>query len=278
MISPPRIRRTRNRERNNNNNNNNNIIANNVVRALYQNNNNDNNNNNNNLPNINTTLIKKQSTKAHLLEKSPIIEKNKSNISFHDYIEVYDYESLESLEVNPLNIDKEKVIFKASNSYFQYPKELFGQHIELMDNILFECKLQKQGAPIIDDIKYDVPYYLLRGSGNFVIPLSDILYILSLDHRAYEIKKTDKHLTYTTALESVLDDIVDGETYGLLGQSIDIMSADHCQSGTSRDVYELFPIEFHKIGEKRVKRGGDKTRKNKSNRFRRKLKKTIKTK
>ena len=40
--------------------------------------------------------------------------------------------------------------------------------------------------------------------------------------------------------------MVNGEliSKGLLGQDVDIVSADHCQAGTDRDVYELIPIKF----------------------------------
>ena len=59
-------------------------------------------------------------------------------------------------------------------------------------------------------------------------------------YNVFDIKKTSKHLSHTTSLESVIES---GST-GLLGQEVNITSADHCQAGSSRDVYELIPIEF----------------------------------
>ena len=208
-------------------------------RESWQNtsNNNSNNNNNANMPNIPSM---KERTKTLLFEKSPIIEKEYINISVNNPIDVYDYEEGDTVLINPFDLDKKKVVFKATNSYFQYPKSQFESDLNNVENIIFECKSRKIGAPIIDDIDYDNPYYLLRGSGNFAIPLSNIRTLLISPYNVFEIKKTDKHLAHTTALES----IIDVYPQGLLGQDVDIVSADHCQAGTDRDVYELIPIKF----------------------------------
>ena len=196
-------------------------------------------NNNANMPNMPSM---RERTKIALFEKSPIIEKEYINISVNNPIDVYDYEEGDTVLINPFDLDKKKniVVFKATNSYFQYPKSQFESDLNNVENIIFECKSRKIGAPIIDDIDYDNPYYLLRGSGNFAIPLSNIRTLLISPYNVFEIKKTDKHLAHTTALES----IIDVYPQGLLGQDVDIVSADHCQAGTDRDVYELIPIKF----------------------------------
>jgi len=200
----------------------------------------------------------KERTKTLLFEKSPIVEKEHTNVSVNNPIDVFDYEENDILSINPFKLDKKIVVFKATNSYFQYPKSRFESDLNDVANIIFGCKSRKIGAPVIDDIDYDNPYYLLRGSGNFAIPLSDIRTLLISPYNAFEIKKTDKHLTHTTALES----IIDVYPQGLLGQDVDIVSADHCQAGTDREIYELIPIKFEpKEGGKYRKKSMKKVRK-----------------
>jgi hypothetical protein len=216
-------------------------------RESWQNNSNNNSNNNANMPNMPSM---RERTKIALFEKSPIVEKEHTNVSVNNRIDVFDYEANDTLSINPFKLDKKIVVFKATNSYFQYPKSQFESDLNDVANIIFGCKSRKIGAPVIDDIDYDNPYYLLRGSGNFAIPLSDIRTLLISPYNAFEIKKTDKRLAHSTALES----IIDVYPQGLLGQDVDIVSADHCQAGTDREVYELIPIKFEpKEGGKRKK-------------------------
>jgi hypothetical protein len=216
-------------------------------RESWQNNNNNNSNNNANMPNMPSM---KERTKTLLFEKSPIVEKEHTNVSVNNPIDVFDYLEDDTLSINPFKLDKKIVVFKATNSYFQYPKSQFESDLNNVANIIFECKSRKIGAPVIDDIDYDNPYYLLRASGNFAISLTDIRTLLISPYNSFEIKKTDKRLAHSTALES----IIDVYPQGLLGQDVDIVSADHCQAGTVRDVYELIPIKFEpKEGGKRKK-------------------------
>ena len=204
----------------------------------------DNNNNIENSTELNgqmELLPIKERTRAYILENSPIISKTDVKVRLNNNkIDVYDFEEVDTLELDPFNLDISKIVFKATNSYFQYPKSVFQEHITNMENIIFECKERKIGAPLVNDIVEEHPYYLLRGSSNFVIPLGDIRMLLETSINTFEIKKTNKHLAHTTALES----IISSYPYGLLDQQIDIVSADHCQAGTERDVYELIPIVF----------------------------------
>jgi len=232
-----RMQRLQTRDRNDNRNDNRNNITNLPIRPLQQNV--INYTNEYNRPNERRILVK-ETTLQHLLEKSPSIEKEAIEISVNPSIAVYDFEEADNTDVNPFALDNNNIVFKATNTYFQYPRELFEQQIQSMENIIFECKEKKLGAPMIDDIEYEIPYYLLRATGNFIIPLGDIRMILTSIYNVFEIKKTHKHLAHTTAIESIIHTY----PYGLLDQEIDIISADHCQAGTERDVYELIPIKF----------------------------------
>ena len=156
-------------------------------------------------------------------------------------IKVYDYGDVDEVDVNPFALDDSMIIFKsAANSYFQYPKDIFVEHLLNNENLIFECNKKLLSAPYKKDIHFEAPYYLLRASGNFVISYGDMLQATEMSHGAYELRKTNKHLEYTTSYDSVIIEY----PYGFRGQQIDIMSADHCQAGSDRDVYELIPIRF----------------------------------
>ena len=196
-----------------------------------------------NFNNISTTIDRNDKInklKRDLLFFSKIIEKETIIVHVGSTIEVYDFEENETLELNPFNLDNSKVIFKAKNTYFQYPKSIIQQHFDNLENIVFDCDRKFDFAPLLSQIWFDSPYYLLRATGNFLIPLGDIRTVLNSSINVFDIKKTSKHLSHTTSLESVIES---GST-GLLGQEVNITSADHCQAGSSRDVYELIPIEF----------------------------------
>ena len=192
------------------------------------------------IPVQNIPVDKRKEVREYLLGLTPLIKKNSINVSVDSKINVYDFEENETLELDPFNLNNSNVVFKAVNSYFQYPKTIFKQHIDNVENIIFDCRARKDFAPLIDEVYYNRPYYLLRGSGNFLLPLNDLIMLLDSSINVFEIKKTSIHLAHTTSLESIL---VEGST-GVLGQEVDISSADHCQAGSSRDVYEIVPVQF----------------------------------
>lgn len=167
--------------------------------------------------------------------------KNPISIHASNPLKVYDYGEVDEVDVNPFELDDSMLVFKAANFYFQYPKEIFAEDLRKNENLIFECKTKLQGAPYRENLHFDKPYYLLRASGNFAISYGDMLQATEMSYGAYELKKTEKHLAHTASYDSILKDYTGT---GLRGQMVDIMSADHCQAGSDRDVYELIPIKF----------------------------------
>ena len=167
--------------------------------------------------------------------------KQPTTIYVNNVLKVYDYGEVDEVDVNPFELDDTMLVFKATNFYFQYPKEVFVEDLRKNENLIFECKTKLQGAPYRENLHFDTPYYLLRASGNFAISYGDMLQATEMSYDAYELKKTDKHLSHTVSYDSVLKDYTGT---GLRGQMVDIISADHCQAGSDRDVYELIPILF----------------------------------
>jgi hypothetical protein len=179
-----------------------------------------------------------------LTEQEKIINiKNPKHIKVDNTISVYDFIEVETLEINPFVYDPDNIYFKANNFYFRYSRNEILNHLGSQQNIIFECNKVLQGAPYIKDVDFNSPYYLLRANGNFAIPYSEMAQTINNKKWfAYELHKT-KHLPHTSAVESI---VFDYTGKGLLRQQVDIMSADHCQAGTDRDVYELTPILFRK--------------------------------
>lgn len=161
-------------------------------------------------------------------------------VSEETTIKVFDYMEGEEITVNPLAIPKNIVVFKTSDEfYFQYPKEVLLEDLNNNQNIVFKCREMKRLAPYKSEVFTDKPYYLLRGPWNFAIPMSDIVQTVDLTHPAYELRKID-HFDFTTSYDSVIIEY----PKGFRGRNVNVGSADHCQEGTGRDVYELIPLEF----------------------------------
>lgn len=220
----------------------------------HRNNNNNNNSNNNIVPRV----IRKKLNLSNVEDES--ILKDAIQKKVDNSIKIYDYNENDEVSVNPFSLDSSNIIFKSSNSYFQYPKNIIQEHLNSRENLIYECKEKLYGAPRTEDLHYDKPYYLLRGHGNFVIKLQEIYDALNKsNYKVFNLEKTDKHLSHTASYDSILQD---NSNRGLRGQEVNIMSADHCQGKSERDVYELIPISF------KPKNGGVRNRTKKSSRKR----------
>lgn len=157
-----------------------------------------------------------------------------STISAYDFI-------VGEIQINPLSIPKDNILFRIQHSYFLLPISTLTNDLNDRKNIIYECHSKKEGAPYKKNVKFSKPYYLLRGTGNYPIDLEDLNVLLVNGERVYDIQKTSKHLTHTASYESILRDYTGT---GLNGSLVDITSSDHCQVGSSRHVYRLVPIEF----------------------------------
>jgi len=131
------------------------------------------------------------------------------------------------------------VVFKSENSYTSTSyKNILAR---LVDNAqtYFECKKQLEGAPFVDDVHMDQPYFRLQLVGNFTIPLAQMMTLAersnSMETNRYELVKTDKKLANVASFGSVQH--IPG--ISLNNQQVNIVSADHCQAGTEQDVYEI---------------------------------------
>jgi len=195
-----------------------------------------------------------------------------------DEIEVFDLLMGESNKINVHNLDKETLYFKSKDSYSSLPIDNIAADINTNQNIFFKCNKELRGAPRITNIDYDTPYYLLRLNGNFLVSYSDIYNILNHGH-VYELKKVG-HATHVASYESVIKSTnASGYPLSFTGQQVNIVSADHCQDGSAREIYTLKIVNFIKpprrsmrLAAKTAKKGGShKTKKVRKNKTRKSL-------
>ena len=142
--------------------------------------------------------------------------------------------------------DNQNIYFKASETYFRLPREAISASIHDYSNIQFECKKFLKGAPKRENVEFDKPYYLIRSIGNFLVPLDEVLGILrATEENSYILKEVadKKKLKYVSSFKSIMRDY---SGIGLNGVPVNITSRDHCQEGTSREVFELLPFFFKK--------------------------------
>ena len=258
-----------NNRRNNNNNNNNNS------------NNRRNNNNNNNSQNRFLLAKYVTNTKATILEDAqpfPIQEP----ITVFDPIEGEEF----TLSIKNIVEDSFKnIYFKVDNSFFRLSHEYILHSIAQYNNITFECNKEKQGAPVIGDIIAEQPFFLLRTSGVYAVPLGELKRALkNLDsvfelNRVYELK-LKRTADYTASFGSIQSGRYEEGynsnnsnnnnnnnsnnrrqiyTFALnyAGRRVNIIGADHCK-GSPRKIYSLYPLELKPLAAAVVQSGGKK--------------------
>lgn len=140
--------------------------------------------------------------------------------------------------------DREEVnvVFKLGTQYFALPVAQLQRSIEERTDIHYACHRQLHGAPRTADVDHENPYFLLRGIGIYMVPLAHIAYILrNPEQRLYELIDTGVTKEFTAGYTSV---IARGHNRDGAGRPVDIVSADHCQEGTSRKVYALKALRF----------------------------------
>ena len=178
--------------------------------------------------------------------RNPIPED--SNIIIENTIEVFDLEAGDYVSVtyDDTLFDNQNIYFKASETYFRLPREAIIASIHDYSNIQFECKKFLKGAPKRENVEFDRPYYLIRSIGNYLVPLDEVLGILrATEENSYILKEVadKKKLKYVSSFKSIIRDY---SGIGLNGVPVNISSRDHCQEGTSREVFELLPFFFKK--------------------------------
>lgn len=151
---------------------------------------------------------------------------------------IMDFITLE--ETNITDYDDSYMIFKIGDSYFARTKESIRKDIddEDGDRILFECRGELHGAPTRDQIHGDQRYFVLSGNGNYVVPLDQILGALNHPTNTFEIVGPMREMGFVASYSAI---IVDGDI-GFKRRPVNIVSRDHCQADTAKQLYEIHPL------------------------------------
>ncbi len=125
---------------------------------------------------------------------------------------------------------------------FLYPREQLKNAYNEHNSIFIACNKQSLSAIPIDIVKSGNVYIRINLTMNFFIKLEDMIELLSSKHKEWLIKETDKIEDFTASILNVYD--TDTSPKNIFNQSINIVSGDHCQDGTSQTIYNLTPIKL----------------------------------
>ena len=167
-----------------------------------------------------------------------------------DVFDAIEYSDI-PLSIKEITDDKENIYFKIKNTFFRISREYLTGSIKKYDNIIYKCKKSMSGAPRIKDIHEDKPYFLLRTSAIYAVPLEYLKAALQSNDWVYELKE-DTNMKFTSSFGSVMAEY--GTNYA--GRNINIVSADHCQDGSNRQAYTIQTIELVPKESNTVTKGG----------------------
>ena len=190
----------------------------------------------NNTSPINTTFI----NSIRNIQPSPL--NTSKSLIVDSNIVVYDvYEAGEiSLLINQIKEDRQNIYFKFAQSFFRVPRQNLENGMkDDFSNIIFSCTSPKAGALRITNINKEEPYYLIRGPGNYTVRLSQFSALLQqVDTNCFELI-SDGQLKYVGSFNSILR----GSNFmNFSGREVNIVSADHCQEGSNRELFKLIPL------------------------------------
>jgi len=149
-----------------------------------------------------------------------------------------------SLTLEEIAADTEHLYFKKGNSFLRISREYIQSTIDDYSGIFFECNKELTGAPRIDDIYPDTAYILLRSAAQYLVRFSDIVKaIANPSAQVFELSRLralENVATFASVMRPATRNNYNPMNYA--GREVDIVSADHCQGGSKRDVYALAPI------------------------------------
>lgn len=120
---------------------------------------------------------------------------------------------------------------KVNDSYAGISRSYLTKELKSGDSTYYECKQKFTGTFEYSDI-LRTPYFALKTTnGSFYITMSEAILIQQHAHSFWELVETGNTLTFTASRIGVI-----------AGGPIE--SADHCQGGTSKMLYQLVPMVF----------------------------------
>jgi uncharacterized protein YjbI with pentapeptide repeats len=177
-------------------------------------------------------LLNKISSKVVALEPIRIVDT-------FDKIKVYDFVDGEILKKD---VDDDNVIFYIENQKqgISYPRDNLEQAYDNRSSIFVSCSGISQSAVNIANVKPNILYFRINLTMTVFVSIDSIKDLLESKHKEWYIKRTEVEEEFISSIEVVYDR---GEM-NIFGEELNIVSRDHCQSGTNQIISVLSPVEF----------------------------------
>lgn len=106
----------------------------------------------------------------------------------------------------------------------------------------FKClDLNEQLVVALTKVAGETPYVLLRSAGTFYVPAEQLQAALDDDnHNVFMLKEYDV-LPYTASIGVIEVSVATQRNYR--GEQINVVSKDHCQSGSNKKAYEIIALD-----------------------------------
>ena len=162
-----------------------------------------------------------------------------------DKINVYDFVEGEILKKD---VDDENIIFyiENQNQGLSYPRESLLKAYNDRSSIFVSCKNHSLNAVSIENVKPNILYFRINLTINVFVSINSIKDLLVSNHKEWYIRRSEVEEEFIASIEVVYD----RDEMNIFGEELNIVSRDHCQSGTAQKISVLSPVEFNVSGGK----------------------------
>ena len=170
--------------------------------------------------------------------KAKPLEMIRKNDTF-DIIYVYDF--VEG-EIKKKDVDDENVIFYIENQKqgISYPRRNLQDAYNDRSSIFVSCKNQSLNAVSVGNVKPNILYFRINLTVSVFVSINSIKDLLVSRHKEWYIRRTEVEEEFIASIEVVYD----RDETNIFGDELNIVSRDHCQSGTAQKISILSPVEF----------------------------------
>lgn len=170
--------------------------------------------------------------------KARPLEMLRKNDTF-DKVNVYDFVEGEILKKD---VDDENVIFYIENQKqgISYPRINLQEAYNDRSSIFVSCKNQSLNAVNVGNVKPNILYFRINLTVSVFVSINSMKDLLVSRHKEWYISRTEVEEEFIASIEVVYD----RDEMNIFGEELNIVSRDHCQSGTNQKISVLSPVEF----------------------------------
>ncbi len=130
-------------------------------------------------------------------------------------------------------------------NYFSFPRSEILKSLSKNEQLRFPCNIVTEGPPYKNQVDMGTIYFIIAGPNRYTVPLEHIVgWIHNPAIRILDILETDETSGTMTSWHSIVDEYTGGETIGLGGQAVIVTSAEHCNPGTEKRIYNLAILQM----------------------------------